>query len=117
VQPVPVPPLPEAAKPKSGDPIFVEFSLAGLVVTYDPRGKALSVTIPAFVGGIYESGTTFAARIPNVDFSSVTPRPTKKGTKRPLVPAQEGASDDDATVTPPKPAAKKAKPAPKAVTP
>ena len=119
--PVAAPPLPEAAKPKpaykSADPIYFELDLSDVVVTYDPLGRALSATIPAFVGGVYESGTAFAARIPNVDFSSVTPRPTKKGTKRPLVPAQEGASDDDATVTPPKPAAKKAKPAPKAVTP
>ena len=121
VPPVAAPPLPEAAKPKpaykSADPIYFELDLSDVVVTYDPLGRALSATIPAFVGAIYESGTTFAARIPNIDFASVTPRPTKKGTKRASVPAHEGASDDDATVTPPKPSAKKAKPAPKAATP
>ena len=119
--PVAAPPLPEAAKPKpaykSADPIYFELDLSDVVVTYDPLGRALSATIAAFVGAIYEKGTTFAARIPNIDFESVTPRPTKKGTKRASVPAHEGASEDDATVTPPKPSAKKAKPAPKAVTP
>jgi hypothetical protein len=115
--------LPEAAKPKpaykSADPIYFELDLSDVVVTYDPLGKALSATISAFVGAIYESGTTFAARIPNIDFASVTPRPTKKGPKRQSPdaesPAAESQSQPDAT--PPKLSAKKAKPAPKAATP